>query len=156
MEHKTLEQIRDVADILPERQRTRPPSKRQRLERWADVLEREGARRLKTLHQIEYVPPGDREALRADDSPLTVAFNDPHLRADGLAGDTVGDAAAFFGMSPMQLHAILCTCYHGATIAADTAAERIRTAVRQQQVYAQAALVAACAAASIMAAALIF
>jgi hypothetical protein len=156
MEHKTLQQIRDVADILPERQRPRPLSRRQRLERWAEALEREGARRLKTLREIEYVPPGDREALRADDSPLTVAFNDPRLRADGLVGDTVGDAAAFFGMSPMQLHGILCTCHHGPTIAADTAAERIRTAVRQQQVYAQAALVGAAAATSIMAAALIF
>lgn len=156
MEHKTLEQIRDVADILPDRPRARPLSKRQRLERWADVLEREGARRLKTLREIEYAPPGEREALRADDSPLSVAFNDPRLRADGLAGDTVGDAAAFFGLGPMQLHAVLCTCHHGATIAADTAAERIRTAVRQQQVYLQAAFVGAAAAASIMLAALIF
>lgn len=156
MEHKTLEQIRDVAEILPDRLRRRPLSKRQRLERWADALEREGDRSLTTLRQIEYAPPEEREALRADDTPLTVAFSDARLRADGLAGDTVGDAVAFFGLRPMELHAILCTCHHGPTIAADTAAERIRAAVRQQQLYAQAAFAGAAAVASVMLAALIF
>ena len=46
---------------------------------------REGSRRLKTLHEIEYAPPAEREALRVDDSPLTVAYNDLRLRAEGLA-----------------------------------------------------------------------
>jgi hypothetical protein len=150
MEHKTLEQIRDIADILPDRPRTRPMSKRQRLKRWAEVLEREGSRRLTTLRAIEYAPPEKREALRADDSPLTVAFNDPRLRADGLAGDMVGDATAFFGMSPMQLHAILCACHHGASISAETAAERIRAAIALQRLMAQAAFVGAAAVGSIL------
>ena len=154
MEHKTLEQIRDVADILPERP-DRRLSRRQRLERWADILEREGGRRLATLREIEYAPPEDRDDMRAEGSPLTVAFADPRLRADGLAGDTVGDAAAFFGVSPMQLHGILCVCHHGATITADAAARRVRAAIAQQQAYAQAALVGAAAAASIMIGALL-
>ena len=154
MEHKTLEQIRDVADILPERPGRRL-SRRQRLERWADILEREGGRRLATLREIEYAPPEDRDDMRADDSPLTVAFADPRLRAEGLAGDTVGDAAVFFGMSPMQLHGILCVCHHGSTIAADAAARRIRAAIAQQQAYAQAAFAGAAAAASIMIGALL-
>jgi hypothetical protein len=155
MEHKTLEQIRDVAEILPDRLRRRPLSKRRRLERWAEILEREGDRQLTTLREIENAPADEREALRGDDSPLTIAFSDPRLRADGLAGDTVGDAAAFFEMSPMELHGILCTCHHGPTIAADTAAERIRAAVRQQQLYAQAAFVGAAAVASVLLAALL-
>jgi hypothetical protein len=90
MEHKTLDQIRDVADILPDWLRTRPLSRRERLERWAEALEREDRGRLKTLFEIEYVPPAKLAALRADDSPLSVAFSDPRLRAEGLAGDTVG------------------------------------------------------------------
>jgi hypothetical protein len=155
MEHRSLNQIRNVADILPAWLGARPLSKRERLERWADALEREGGRRLKTLHEIEYAPPAEREALRVDDSPLTVAYNDPRLRAEGLAGDTVGDAAAFFSVSPMELHSILCACHHGATIAADAAAQHIRDAVTQQQLYAQAAFVGAAAAASIMIGALI-
>jgi len=66
--------------------------------------------------------------LRADDSLLTVAFNDPRLRAEGLAGDTVGDAVAFFGISERELHDIVCFCHHGATMAADAAAAQIRAA----------------------------
>jgi hypothetical protein len=150
MEHKTLEQIRDVADILPDRPRIRPMSKRQRLERWAEVLEREGSRRLATLRAIEHAPLEGREALRADDSPLTVAFNDPQLRADGLLGDTIGDAAAFFGMNPMQLHTSLCACHHGASISADTAAKRVRAAITQQRIMVEAAFVGAAAAGSIL------
>lgn len=155
MEHRTLNQIRNVADILPAWLGARPLSKRERLERWAHALEREGRRRLKTLHEIEYAPPAEREALRVDDSPLTVAYNDPRLRAEGLAGDTVGDAVAFFGVSAIELHGILCACHHGATITAEAAAQRIRAAVTQQQLYAQAAFVGAAAAASIMIGALI-
>ena len=121
MEHKTLNQIRNVAFILADAPRARPMSRRQRFERWAEALEREGGRRLRTLREIEYAPREEREALRADDSPLTVAYTDPRLRADGLAGDTMGDAVAYFGVSRMELHGILCTCFHGATIPADAA-----------------------------------
>jgi hypothetical protein len=130
MEHKTLDEIRDVADILPGWLRARPLSKRERLERWAEALEREGGRRFKTLFEIEYAPPAKRAALRADDSPLSVAFNDPRLRAEGLAGDTVGDATAFFGISEREVHDILCFCYHGETMSADVAAARVRLATR--------------------------
>jgi class 3 adenylate cyclase len=135
MEHKTLDEIRDVADILPNWLSPRPLSKSERLERWAAALEREGGRHLKTLFEIEYAPPAERAALRADDSPLTVAFNDTRLRAEGLAGDTVGDAVAFFGISDMELHDILCFCHHGATMAADAAAMRIRTAVMRRPLH---------------------
>jgi hypothetical protein len=37
MEHKTLDQIRDVADILPDWLRARPLSRRERLEGWAEA-----------------------------------------------------------------------------------------------------------------------
>ena len=32
-------------------------------------------------------------------SPISVAFADPELRAAGLKGDTIGDAVEFFGLS---------------------------------------------------------
>src|SRR6185369_11428529 len=98
MEHKNRDQIRDVADILPSYLQARPLSKRERLELWVEALEREGGRRLRTFCEIEYSPPAERARLRADDSPVSVAFADQRLRAEGLAGDTVGDAAAFFGI----------------------------------------------------------
>jgi hypothetical protein len=135
MEHKSLDEVRDVADILPDWLHARPLSKRERLERWAEALEREGGRRLKTLFEIEYAPPAKRAALRADNSPLSVAFNDPRLRAEGLAGDSVGDATAFFGIGERELHDILCFCYHGETMSADMAAARVRVAARHWAVW---------------------
>ncbi len=128
MEHKTLQEIRDVADIQPSWLDARPLTKCERLERWAEALERAGGRRLKTLYEIEYLSRAERAALRADGSPLSVAFGDPQLRAEGLAGDTVGDAIAFFGVSEMEMHRILCFCYHGETMSADAAAVRVRAA----------------------------
>jgi hypothetical protein len=149
MEYKTLNEIRDVVDILPTWPGARPLSKGERLERWAEALEREGERRLKTLFEIEYALPGERSSLRADDSPLTVAFNDPQLRAEGLAGDTVGDAVAFFGISEWVLHHILCFCYHGETMAADAAAVRVRAAMVSGRWRARSMLVGAFVATSI-------
>lgn len=128
MEHKTLNEIRNVADIRPSWMGSRSLSKRERLECWASALEREGKRRLKTLFEIEYLSTARRAALRVDDSPLSVAFGDAQLRAEGLAGDTAGDAIAFFGISEMQLHNILCFCHHGDTMSAEVAAVRVRAA----------------------------
>ena len=61
---------------------------------------------------------------------MSVAFNEPRLRAEGLAGDTIGDATAFFGISEMELHNILCFCHSGETMSAEMAAARVRAAAR--------------------------
>jgi hypothetical protein len=132
MEHKTRNEIRDVADILPSCLQARPLSKRERLELWVEALEREAGRRLRTLFEIEYVPAAKRARLRADGSPLSVAFSEPRLRAEGLAGDTIGDATAFFGISEMELHDILCFCHSGATMSAESAAARVRAAATRE------------------------
>jgi hypothetical protein len=121
--------MRDVAVVQQSWPGSRPLTKCERLERWAEVLEREGgARRLKTLYQIEYASRAERAALRADDSPLSIAFKDARLRAAGLAGDTIGDAVAFFEVSEMEMHNILCFCHHGETMSAHEAAARVRAA----------------------------
>ena len=127
MEHKTRDEIREVANILQRGLQPRPLSKRERLELWAEALEREGGRRLRTLYQIEYAPPAERACGR-DDSPLSVAFNHPELRAAGLSGDTIGDATAFFGINESELHNILCFCHYGETMSAEVAAARVRAA----------------------------
>src|SRR3712207_7613421 len=44
---------------------------------WADLLEREPSRQLKTLHEIEFQPRSKRDEMRADGSPLSVAYADP-------------------------------------------------------------------------------
>jgi hypothetical protein len=132
MQHKSRDQIRDVVEMLPSYLRAGPLSKRERLETWAEALEREGGRRLRTLYEIEYAPTDMRARLRADDSPLSVAFGNPRLRAEGLAGDTIGDAAAFFGISESELHYIVCFCRSGETMSADKAAARVRYALARE------------------------
>ena len=64
-------------------------------------------------------------------SPLTVAFEDPVLRSAGLASDQFGEVARFFGLSPWQLHDVVCNCHFGETVAAEsgsgTGAALVRT-----------------------------
>ena len=132
MEYRTREEIR-AAETLPSWLSARPMSKTERLNCWAAALDRQGDRQLNTLFQLEYLPRARRAQLRADDSLLSVAFADPRLRAEGLAGDTMGDAVAFFGVGERQLHDIVCFCHHGPAITARTAAAQIRTAASQQQ-----------------------
>src|SRR5688572_13791068 len=73
MEHRDIDQIRGLADVQPS-----PPqqvlTRRERLERWAELLERDPNRRLSTLGEIEFAPRAERPSMRADNSPLAVAF----------------------------------------------------------------------------------
>ncbi len=102
MEHKTRDEIREVANILQSGPQPHPLSKRERLELWAEALEREGGRRLRTLYQIEYAPPAERALGRADDSPLSVAFT-----ATGQIGHRPLHASRFFvGASAAMLTVI--------------------------------------------------
>ena len=64
--------------------------------------------------------------MRSIGSPLSVAFEDPVLRAEGLTSDTYGDAKRFFQLSDWQLHNIVCYCHHGVTMTAGTAARHVR------------------------------
>ena len=150
MEYRQRDKLRG-AEILPNWINARPMSKAERLMTWAAALDREGDRQLNTLFQIEYLPPSKRVRLRADDSLLSVAFADPRLRAEGLAGDTMGDAVAFFGVSERELHDIVCFCHHGPTISARSAAAQIRNAASRQQQRMQPVLVGAAVAGSIAA-----
>ena len=150
MEYRTREKIR-AAEILPSWLSARPMSKTERLDCWAAALDREGDRQLNTLFQLEYLSSAKRAQLRADDSLLSVAFADPRLRAEGLAGDTMGDAVVFFGVSEHELHDIVCFCHHGPAITARTAAAQIRNAASQQQQRIQPLLVGAAVAVSIVA-----
>jgi hypothetical protein len=71
--------------------------------------------------------------MRADDSPLSIAYKNLFLRAEGLAGDTVGDAIAFFGISERELHDILCYCHHGKAMRSTEAAARVRAVAARTQ-----------------------
>ena len=89
MKLKTLEELKRVAQVRPPLARDKMP-KRQRLERWAEALERAPQRHLRSLFETEYMSPGRRYALREGNSPLTVAFEDSVLRAEGLESDRYG------------------------------------------------------------------
>jgi hypothetical protein len=84
MKYKSLEQIAPDADVHP----GLGMSRRERLERWAELLERQPNRRLSTIEGTEFGRRREREAKRADSSPLTVAFEDPllGLRGSGATG----------------------------------------------------------------------
>ena len=126
MQYRTLEQTKEVATILPAAHRE-PMSKRERLERWAELLEQHRGD-LRSLFETEHTNLQDRRLMRLDGSPLALAFHDPLLRGQGLNGDTYGDAMDFFGLSHGQLHDILCYCRHGGTVSARTIAVTIRDA----------------------------
>jgi hypothetical protein len=128
MQHKTLEQLQQVAEIHPDR--AKPAMTRsERLERWAKLLEAEPQRRLGTLSGTEYQFGAVRDAMRSGGSPISAAHDDPVLRAEGLAGDTYGDAKRFFELTDRQLHDIVCYCHHGTSMTAESAARRIRSVI---------------------------
>jgi len=128
MQQKPLSEIRAIADVEPAQSRSL--TRRERLERWADLLDREPSRQLKTLHEIELQPRSKRGEMRADGSPLSVAYADPVLRTEGLASDKLGDAIAFFELSDGQVHRLLCSCMYGVRMEAGTAARQIRKMAR--------------------------
>ena len=132
MKLKTLEDLKQVAEVRPPLTRDRM-SKRQRLERWAEVLELAPQRHLRSLYETEYTSPRRRYALRQENSPLTVAFQDPVLRGEGLQSDRYGDALKFFKLSDGELHHIVCYCHHGPTMAPKAVARRARAAAGKME-----------------------
>jgi len=124
MQHRDINQVRSFADIRP----IAPQliTRRERLDRWAEVLGRAPARCLCTLGEIEFASPTTRPSMRADNSPLTVAFEDPVILSAGLKSDKLGDALDFFQISESEAHYIMCSCLHGRTMSAKAAAARIR------------------------------
>ena len=125
MEHKPLSELSHVADLKP----STPVvalSKRDRLDRWAELLEREPDRVLRTLDEIEWKPKAVRLAMRADNSALSVAYADSLLRTEGLASDRFGDAVKFFQISEHEAHIVLCSCNGGESMRAEEAARRVR------------------------------
>jgi len=102
-------------------------TRQQRLRRWADVLKREGARPLEALRWVEFYAEPERRQLRRDRSPIAFALSDPVLRAEGLTGDTLGDAQLFFGLSDDEAHKLLCDCHFQGRLTGRSAARRVRS-----------------------------
>ncbi len=125
MERKTIGELEGVAEI-----HSAQMSKQQRLVRWADLLDRQANRILTSLMEVEYLPPRDRAEMQVDNSALSVAFEDPVLRAEGLKSDKFGDAVNFFELSEDEAHWVVCYCHHGRQVDARTVAGAVRDLAR--------------------------
>ncbi|MBZ9988149.1 hypothetical protein LB572_13705 [Mesorhizobium sp. BH1-1-5] len=129
MKHQTIQDLNGVAQveaIFPVMPR------RQRLERWAALLERNPERCLAAFPGTEYMTFEVREKAQCLGSPLSVAFADPILCAQGLKNDTYGEAKRFFELADWQLHAIVCHCHVGGTMKAGWAAVQVRSAIEKE------------------------
>lgn len=125
MEQKSAQELRSIADVSSTP--PKPLDRKERLLRWADLLDREPLRRINLVHELEFAPYDVRGQMRADDSALSVAYADPLFRSLGLQSDRVGDGQAFFGLRESQTHRLLCSCMHGMAMRAGDAAKLVRS-----------------------------
>ena len=124
MKHHKMEDLGAVAEVV--RFSVTRMSRKERLQRWADLLERIPGK-LNALTRIEYLPAAERLEARADNSPLEIAFRDPVLREEGLTGDRLGEAMRFFDLSDRQAHRLFCDCHYSGTMTGLGLAARLRT-----------------------------
>ena len=129
MQHQTQAELQRVAVVHPDQDRPAAMTRGERLQRWAELLDREPSRRLGTLHETEYQPAELRNNMRSLGSPMSVALDDSVLRNEGLTSDTYGEAKRFFELTDRQLHDIVCYCHHSTSMTAETAARRVRAAI---------------------------
>lgn len=126
MDYKSRGDVAQIARLYGPGIRSFTMSRRERLLRWVELLQELPGRRLRTLVETEFKPARERDAMRCDGTAISVAFDDPLLRAAGLGGDTYGDAKRFFELSDYQLHEIVCFCHLGCGISAGVAANLLR------------------------------
>jgi hypothetical protein len=124
MKYRSVDELRGASEI--QSTLSQPMTRAERIERWVMQLEANPDRKIHTLSEIETKHGRQRDILRADNSALTVAFEDPVLRDEGLKSDTLADAITFFGLSECDAHYVLCSCLNGQTMTARTAASKVR------------------------------
>lgn len=126
MHYRSLDEIRAQAAVAPADMFTREA----RLQRWAELLEAHGERRVELLSRVEFVPRQRRDRMRRDGSAVALAFADPWLRGAGLAGDTLLEAQQFFELSDEQAHELLCDCHYLAAATGSRVSRRVRALTR--------------------------
>ena len=129
MKYEPVDEIGSKAAIFPAGKTARKLSRRERIERWATLLE-EHSGRLMPFVRTEYLSQTARKALRVDNSPLALAFGDPILRDDGLPSDTLGDGMTYFGLSQQKAHRLLCDCHYSGAMTGKLVASRLRSAAK--------------------------
>jgi hypothetical protein len=125
MKHQSPEQLREAAAVVAAHPIT-TMTRRERLSRWADLLDQHGGP-IEALYRIEYLPEAERRAYQGGDTtPIALAYRDPVMRADGLAGSTLGDAMDYFEMSDEDAHRLLCDCHYMGSLTGHNLAARLR------------------------------
>ena len=102
---------------------TPPVTKRQRLQRFADVIRSGPPCPLHLFINLEYRDAGEWKYLSHPGSPFALAAQDNVLYAAGLRSGSVGDAQRFFELSREELAEFSCVC--GGSIDSNEMAERI-------------------------------
>lgn len=125
MLHQGLDELRLKADVVPLEPERPRLSRGERLERWAEVLEQHPGPMMPFYRVESYAWP-ERRDLRGDETPVAVAFRDPVMRADGLEGDTLGNACTYFELSDGQAHRLLCDCHYRGTMTGAKVAAHLR------------------------------
>ena len=127
MLHQSLDELRLKAGVVPLPSERPALTRAERRERWAQLLdEHEGP--LLPFMRIETYAGAARRGLRADYGPVALAYGDTVLRADGLAGDTLGDACNYFELSMGLAHRLLCDCHYRGTMTGPKVAAKLRAA----------------------------
>lgn len=129
MEHKSISDIAKVARISSDARVSPRALRRERLDRFATLVEqRKGPVRL--LARLEYLPRAERAVLRADNSVLSVAFDDPVFRAQGLKSDRFGDVTEFLHLTSREAHHLFCDCHYAGMVSPGMIASRTRSVAR--------------------------
>lgn len=129
MKHELLDDLKSKAEVVFSKTEVKKMSRSERIGRWAALLEQHQGRLMPFL-RTEYLSYEARRALRADNSPLALAFSDPILRNDGLSSDTMGDGIDYFGLSEQKAHRLLCDCHYSGTMTGKEVASRLRSAAQ--------------------------
>lgn len=129
MEQRTIAEVAKTAQVFSTAEAARA-LRRERLERLARLLEAHNGP-VQMLTQIEYLRRAERLLLRHDGSPLTIAYNDPVFRAQGLAGDRLGDAMAFFSIDDREAHHLFCDCHYRAGVSSNVIASQVRSVAQR-------------------------
>lgn len=125
MKHQIPDEIMSTAELIPLLREPAQLNARERLELWAKALDRHGGP-LSALRRLEYLSSDELRAYRGGNTPLTIAYSDPTLRAAGLSGDSLGDAMDFFELNDRETHWLFCDCHYNGTMTGTVLARRIR------------------------------
>ena len=129
MEQRTIAEVAKSAQVFSTAETARA-QRRERLERLARLLEEHDGP-VQMLTQIEYLRRVERLLLRRDGSPLTIAYKDPVFRAQGLAGDRLGDAMAFFALDDREAHHLFCDCHYRTCVSSQVIAAQVRSVAQR-------------------------